>query len=445
MRYKTIALVLLLCSVQALAQDSTAVAGPWTLRQCIDYALEHNISIKQSSINVRQKEIALNTAEARRLPGISASGTQNFSFGRGLTADNTYSNTNTTSTSFSLGGDIPIFHGFDINNGIKLSKLDLQAATTDLQKAKDDIKVAVAQAYTQVLYSREILSVASNQVRIDSLQHERLKLMYKTGKASTSDVAAQAASLAQSKLSETQALGNERIALLDLSQLLELASPEGFDICTPPEEILGLRLLLKPEDIYAEAVEERPAIISEQLRLDYANVDIARAKGGLLPSLSLSGGIGTNFYTANGTQSASFGEQLKNNFSQYIGLSLNIPIFARFSTRNSIRSAQLAYDHQKLQLENTKKSLYKEIQQAYYNAVTSQSRYTSSEQAAISAEQSFNLIRERYENGKANITEYNEAKNRYLEAASNFLQARYECLFQTKLLDFYRTGNIDLQ
>ena len=97
-------------------------AEPWTLSQCIDYALEHNISIQQSNINVKQQEIALSTAEARRLPGISASGSQNFSFGRGLTADNTYSNTNTTSTSFSLGGDLPIFHGFDINNGIKLSK-----------------------------------------------------------------------------------------------------------------------------------------------------------------------------------------------------------------------------------------------------------------------------------------------------------------------------------
>ena len=418
-------------------------AGDWTLSECIDYALEHNISVQQSNLNVRQREIELSTAEARRLPGISASGSQNFSFGRGLTADNTYSNTNTTSTSFSLGGEIPIFQGFDINNGIKMSRLNLQSATADLEKAKDDIKVAVAQAYVEVLYSREILAVAKNQVQVDSLQYERLKAFFRTGKASASDVAAQAATLAQSALAETQALSNAQIALLDLSQLLELESPEGFDIAAPPADQLKTSLLLKPEDVYAEAVENRPAILSEKLKLDYADTGISRAKGALLPSLSLSGGIGTNYYTANGTQYASFGEQLKNNFSQYVGLSLNIPVFARLTTRNSIRSAQVSYDNQKLQLENTKKSLYKEIQQVYYNALTSQSKYVSSEKAASSASQSFNLVKERYENGKANITEYNESKNRYLEAESNFLQARYECLFRTRLLEFYRTGEID--
>ena len=429
-----------------LALPSIALsAEPWTLNQCIEYALEHNISVQQSSINVKQQEIALSTAEARRLPGISASGSQNFSFGRGLTADNTYSNTNTTSTSFSLGGELPIFQGFDINNGIKLSKLNLQAATADLEKAKDDIKVAVAQAYVEVLYSREILSVARGQVIVDSLQHERLEAMFRSGKASASDVASQSATLAQSRLAETQANGNTEIALLNLSQLLELKSPEGFDIAAPSVENLQLSLLAKPEDIYAEAVDFKPQIISEQLRLDYAGTDINRAKGALLPSLSLNGGIGTNFYTANGRDNDSFGSQLKNNFSQYVGLSLNIPIFARLSTRNSIRSAKLAYENQKLQLENTKKSLFKEIQQAYYNALTSQSKYTSSGRAAESASQSFNLVRERYENGKANITEYNESKNRYLEAESNFLQARYECLFQTKLLDFYRNGKIEFQ
>lgn len=418
-------------------------AGDWTLSECIDYALEHNISVQQSNLNVRQREIELSTAEARRLPGISASGSQNFSFGRGLTADNTYSNTNTTSTSFSLGGEIPIFQGFDINNGIKMSRLNLQSATADMEKAKDDIKVAVAQAYVEVLYSREILAVAKNQVQVDSLQYERLKAFFRTGKASASDVAAQAATLAQSALAETQALSNAQIALLDLSQLLELESPEGFDIVAPPADQLKTSLLLKPEDVYAEAVENRPAILSEKLKLDYADTGISRAKGALLPSLSLSGGIGTNYYTANGTQYASFGEQLKNNFSQYVGLSLNIPVFARLTTRNSIRSAQVSYDNQKLQLENTKKSLYKEIQQVYYNALTSQSKYVSSEKAASSASQSFNLVKERYENGKANITEYNESKNRYLEAESNFLQARYECLFRTRLLEFYRTGEID--
>lgn len=421
-----------------LSTAASAQSRVWTVGECIDYALEHNITIKQSSISVQQKEVALSTAEGRRLPGVAASGSQNLSFGRGLTADNTYANTNTTSTSFSLGAELPIFQGFDISNGIKLSKLDLAAATADLDKAKDDIRVAVAQAYVQILYSKEMLQVAKNQTGIDEQQLDRIKAMMENGRASAAEVSAQQATLAQSRLSETQAANQLSLAILELSQLLELESPEGFDIVTPSEDALRPGLLMNPEDIYAEAVEVKPSVLSEKLRLDYAATSIERAKGAFLPSLSLSGGLGSNYYTSSDRKSSGFGDQMKNNFSQYVGLSLNIPIFSRFSTRNQVRSAQLSYNTQELQLENVKKSLYKEIQQAYYNAVAAQSKNLSSSEAASSAEQAFILMKEKYENGKANVTEYNESKNRWLEAESNFLQARYECLYQTRLLDFYR-------
>ena len=429
--------------IAALLLPAIASAQTWTLGECIDYALEHNLNIKQSGLAVQQKEIAVNTAEGRRLPGVSAGSSQNFSFGRGLTADNTYANTNTTSTSFSLGAEIPIFQGFDINNGIKLSKLDLAAATADLDKARDDIKVAVAQAYVQILYCKELQQVARGQVAIDEQQLERIKALMENGRASAAEVSAQQATLAQGKLSETQATNNLKLALLELSQLLELDSPEGFDIVSPSPGSLETGLLMNPEEIYAEAVEIKPSVLSEKLRLDYAATSIERAKGAFLPSLSLSGGLGSNFYTASGMDSRGFGEQMRNNFSQYVGLSLNIPIFSRFATRNQVRTAQLSFQNQELQLENVKKNLYKEIQQAYYNAVASQSKNISSHEAAASAGQAFLLMEEKYENGKANITEYNEAKNRWLEAESNFLQARYECLFQTKLLDFYRGKDLN--
>lgn len=416
-----------------------AVQGPWSLQDCIDYALEHNITLRQNRIAVEQKEIALDNAEARRLPGLSAGASQNFSFGRGLTADNTYANTNTTSTSFSLGTDVPIFQGFDISNGIKMSRLDLEAATVDLERARDDIRVAVAQAYIQILYNKEISRVAQNQLSVDSLQTVRVEALRLTGRASEAEVAAQKASSAQSRLSAVQAENNLKLSLLELTQLLELESPEGFDILAPDESSLSIGLLMNPEEIYADAVEVKPVIRGEEIRLKSAGIAIERAKGGFLPSLSLSGGLGTNYYTSkNMPKVQSFGEQIKNNFSQYIGLSLSVPIFSRFQNRNQLRNARLSYDTQQLQLENAKKSLYKEIQQAYYNAVASQAKYASSSEAAASAEQSFALTREKYENGKANIVEYNEARSRYLEAESNLLQARYECLYQSRLLDFYR-------
>ena len=434
MRKVLVAAALLAAGLPAAEAQQRA----WSLRECIDYALEHNISVRRSGLGVEQKEVDLNTALSRRLPGVSASASENLSFGRGLTADNTYSNANTTSTSFSLGADLPIFQGFDISNGIKLAKLDLQTATLELERAKDDVRVAVAQAYIQILYNKEILQVALEQVARDSVQTERIKAMEATGKVSSAEVAAQQASLEQTRLSSVQARNNLNIALLDLSQLLELESPEGFDVASPPESMLQPGLLMSPEAVYEQAVTIKPVILSGELAVESAKIAIDRAKGAGLPSLSLSGGIGTNFYTNSLGQSASFGSQLEKNFSQYVGLSLRVPIFQRFSVRNNVKNARIGLMNQELQLESARKSLFKEIQQAYYNAVAAQAKCTSSQAAAQSAEQAFVLTREKYDNGKANVTEYNDSRARYLEAQSNYLQARYEAVYQEKLLDFYR-------
>lgn len=440
---KRILLFAAACVLTASAWAQEAVpAGPWTLEQCIDYALEHNLSVKQNEVAAAQREIDLSTAEARRLPAVSASASQNFSFGRGLTADNTYANTNTTSTGFSLGGDLPLFQGFQIKNNITMSKLNLAAATLDLEKARDDIRVAVAQAYIEILYDKEILSVARRQVEIDSEQVSRLEEMERQGKASGAEVAAQRATLSQSCATAVQAEGTLSLALLDLTQLLELPSPEGFDIVVPSAETLEPGLLLAPEDIYAEAVEIKPAVEAEKIRLDYAKTNIDLAKGAFLPSLSLSGGIGSNYYTSSGLGSANFADQMKNNFSQYLGLSLSVPIFSRLTNRNNLRSAQLSVKTQELQLEQVKKSLYKEIQQAYYNAVNAQEKYRSSITAAASAEEAFRLTGAKYEHGQANVTEFNEAKARFLEAESNRVRARYEQLYQSRLLDFYRGSSL---
>ena len=160
--------------------------------------------------------------------------------------------------------------------------------------------------------------------------------------------------------------------------------------------------------------------------------------------MSLSGGLGTNYYTTSGFPSDAFGTQLKNNFSQYIGVNLNVPIFNRFQTRNNIRSARIEQETQQLQLDNTKKTLYKEIQQVYYNALNAQSKEASSQQAVQSSKDAFTLMQAKYENGKATITEFNEAKNNYLKSESDLVQARYENLYQHALLAFYRGQELSL-
>ena len=417
---------------------------PWTLQECIGYALDHNLTVQQGALQVQQREIDLNTARSSHLPGVAGSASQNFSFGRGLTENNTYANTNTTNTSFSVGADMTLFNGLRTYNNILLGKLNLEAATADLEKAKDDIRVAVAQAYVQILYNREIAEVAARQVEIDSLQVMRLEALLANGKSTAADVAAQKASLAQGRLTAVQAENNLQLARLDLAQLLELPSPEGFDVALPSDDALALPLPAGSEIIYEEAVGIKPSVRAEETRLASAARNIDLARGGYLPSLSLSGGLGTNYYTSSGYAGKSFFDQLSNNFSQYVGLSLNVPIFSRLSTRNQVRSARVSYEAQQLQLETVKKQLFKEIQQAWYNALSARTKFESSTQAASAAAESFALATAKYENGKSSITEFNEAKNQYLKARSDLAQARYEYLYQTRLLDFYRGRELTL-
>ncbi|MBR1932136.1 MAG: TolC family protein [Prevotella sp.] len=418
---------------------SGAAAQSWTLPQCISYALEHNISVKQVENQVRQQEVQLSTSKNQRLPDLSASAGQNFSFGRGLTAQNTYTNTNTSSTSFSVGTSVPIFTGFRIPNTIKLNQLNLQAMTAELEKARNDIRMQVAQAYVQILYNMEISDVAHRQIAIDSAQVFRLQALLDVGRASEAELSQQKASMAQSQLTATQADNNLQLALLALSQLLELESPEGFSVVRPDTQSHPEPLAIPaPETIFAEALATKPEVRSQSLRLQAAETSISLARAGYMPTLSFSAGMGSNYYTTSGFTADPFGTQLKNNFSQYLGLNLSIPIFDRFSTRNSIRSAKMDRENQLLQLDNTKKNLYKEIQQAYYNTVAAQQKLKSSEQAQQSAADAFRVVTAKYEQGRATSTEFNESKNNYLRTESDLTQARYEYLYQQALIQFYR-------
>ena len=446
-----LALTILLAATAAQTPVQAQVRT-WTLKQCIDHALEHNIGVKQRDNERRRQELQLSTARNSRLPDLNASVGQNFSFGRGLTAQNTYTNTNTSNTSFSIGTGIPLFTGMSIPNTIKLNRLNLEAATADLEKAKNDIRMQVAQAYVEILYAMEMADVAHRQIAIDSMQAERLKAMVDNGKASEVELSQQQATLSQSRLTATQADNNMKLALLTLSQLLELPSPENFAISRPgasgkAESQTALpspdAILPSPDAIYAEAAGSRPEILAEQLRLQGTERNIAIARAALYPQLSLSAGLGTNYYKTSGFSAEPFSDQMKNNFSQYIGLNLSIPIFNRFQTRNNIRSAKISRETQMLQLDNTRKALYKEIQQVYYNATAAAAKYNSSSLAVRSSENAFMLMTAKYENGKTGITEFNEAKNNYLKAESDLTQARYEYLYQTALLDFYRGHELD--
>lgn len=437
MKKKVMIVCMAVFAVSAQAQQG------WTLRQCIDYAIEHNISIRQSENEAEQNAINVNTAKWARLPNLNGSAGQSWNWGRTQTAikdENTgdystvYVNTSSNSTNMSVSTSIPIFTGLEIPNQYALAKLNLKAAMADLEKAKEDISINIASAYLQVLFDQELYQVALGQVALSKEQFARISRLAELGKASPAEVAEAKARVAQDEMNAVQADNNYKLALLDLSQLIELETPEGFRL-SAPAVALELAPLTPPDEVYQTALATKAAVQAAKYRLEGSKHSIRIAQSNFYPQLNLGGSLGTNYYS---TLDRNFSQQMKDNFSKYVGFNLSVPIFNRFSTRNRVRTARLQQQNYSLQLDNVKKSLYKEIQQAWYNALASESKYTSSSTAAQASSESFRLMSEKYDNGKATAVEYNEAKQNLMKAQSDELQAKYEYLFRTKILDFYK-------
>lgn len=410
----------------------------WTLNECIEHAIAHSITIKRQEANVKAQEISLNSAKNTRLPGVSASAGQNFNFGRGLNIDNMYINSNTQNTGFNIGADLPLYTGGQISNNIKARKLDLLAAMTDLQFAKENISMQVASAYLEVLFQKELLEVSNQQALLSKEQEKRINALFHNGKCAEAELAEIKAAVANDELALTQQQNSYTLALLTLTQLLELPTPEGFDIVAPevidPESIL----LANPDQVYAEAVMIKPQIEAENIRLQSAERSIRVAQSGYYPKLNLGTGVGTSYYKSSDRPSSSFSEQMRDNLNKSISISLSIPVFNRFATRNQISSARLQYHNQHLQLDEVHKQLYKEIQQAYYNALAAQKQCISSQQAETASRMSFDLMEKKYTAGKATATEYQESKTALFKATANRLQAQYTFLFRQKILNFYK-------
>ena len=435
---KLSAIVLLACLSAGLQAQET-----WSLRRCIDYAIEHNIDIRQAANTAEQSAVEVNTAKWARLPNLNGSANQSWNWGRTQTAvpDETtgdystvYVNTASNGTNMQLSTSIPLFTGLELPHQYSLAKLNLKAATADLQKAKDDISINIASAYLQVLFNQELHDVALGQVELSLQQCQRIESLAGVGKASSAEVADARARVAQDRMTAVQTENDYRLSLLTLIQLIELDSPEGFMLESPSTAITPPPVT-PPDDIYQTALTSKASIQAAQYRLEGSKHSVRIAQSGFYPQLNLNGSLGTSYYS---TINRTFRQQMGDNFSKYLGLSLSVPLFNRLATRNRVRTARLQQENYALQLENAKKTLYKEIQQAWYNATAAESKYASSHAATLASEESFRLMTQKYENGKANAVEFNEAKQNLMKAQSDELQAKYEYLFRTKILDFYK-------
>ena len=432
-------------AVQSAPQAATPAPGtPWSLDDCIGYALANNIDVQQRALQVEQNEVELSTAKYSRLPDLNASIGGDASFGRVLSSDNTYKDNNQTSGSLNISTSLPVFQGMRINRQVKGGKLDLAAAMQDLERAREDVSINVMTLYLEVLYNKELTDVAERQLALSTLQATQSRELVAAGKQPESARYESEALMAKDQLSLTQARNDLQLALLDLSQALNRESAAGFDIVAPQFDsvaLASLHMLGTADDVYAYATENRPHIKAERLRLESAENAVRIAKSALYPSLSLRGGYGTGIYS---TQEAAFGTQFRKNSSEFVGVSMSVPIFNRRATHNSILSARIAMRKQQLAVTDAEQSLRKEIEQAWYNADAAYGKYRSADAALTSARVAFAYEQQKADAGRSTVFDFNDAKTRMEKAESELVQAKYEFVFRSKILDFYRGRPLEL-
>jgi outer membrane protein len=435
-----------------LVTGSVQAQQKWTLEQCIEYALRNNISIKTSELNTKSQEIKHQQAKNQRLPDLTGSYSQSLSYGQYLNSYNYYQNGNSQSYSAGLSSSVNLFNGFQTKNTIAAQHFTLLAAIEDLKKAKESIAVNIASAYLQVLYNKELYQVALEQVALSDSEVIRYENMASLGKIPEGQVYETKAQLAQDKLSATQSLSTLQLSLLDLSQLLDLKEWSNFDIAIPEIDMTSVGLQISSADeVFDYVVANKSDIKSSEYRLKSSEKNLKVTEGALYPTLYLNANY-SNSYIPGSTKlnssgafvKANLGDQLSLNSRTSFGLSLNIPIFNRFDTENNIKLSKFAVESAKLDLESTKQTLYKEIQQAWFNATTALVKYNASVEAIKNTEEAFRFSEEKFNNGRATIYDYSEAKMKLATAKSNQLQAKYNYLFSVKILDFYKGASLHL-
>lgn len=431
---------LLLSFLAASVMGSKAFAQAWSLEQCLRYAEEHNLNILQQKLQVESRESSLTTDKLAALPAVNLSADQQFSFGRATGLDNIIVNRSQANTSFGASANLPIFTGLRMTNQVKADKFNLQAALADLEKSKEDLRLNVTAYYLQALYAKAIVSIAEEQVALSEEQVATTRKMVENGKKAESELYDNLAALSADRQQLTESRSQERLALLDLAQLLMIENVAAFDIAPLDvnSEALGqMALMQNPDSAYAHSVSVRPEIAAQQYRLESSKANIRVAQSGWYPTLSFSAWYGTGYYHLYDGDNNPFGNQLKNNGSTAVGFSLNIPVFDRLSTRNNVRQAKISAAAQELELESTRQSLLKTIQTAYYNALAAHDKLQSARATQEASAVAYTYAQKRYDSGKASAYDLQQAKTRLQKSQVEATQALFEFVLRHQIFCFY--------
>ncbi len=452
-------------SISLTAQENRV----WSLEDCVEHALENNLRIQQQKLGIDVARENLRQTSASRFPNLNTSASHNLNYGRTLDPiTNEFATERVQSNNFSISSGVTLFSGFQIRNSVERDRYELEASRYDVESFEQDIALAVASSYLQILFAEELLEVVASQLDITRQQVERTAKLVEAGTLARGSLLTIQAQEATEELQLVNAENQLRIAYLDLMQLLDLRDDLPFQIEVPdidvqPSQTVGY----SPLQIYDSAVQIQPNVLSADIRVNSAEKNLDIAKGGRYPVLSLSGSMGTGYsearmqitdmierdpqligQTASGeavfgpsfafeTAIIPFWDQIDENVNRSVGLFLRIPIFNNYQVRSNISRNRIGVENARLQRQIVRDQLYKTIEQAHQDAHAALQRYNATEKNVDALEEAFRYTEQRFNVGMVNTLEYNDAKNRLTAAQSELLQSKYEYVFRVQILDFY--------
>ena len=432
------ALLITLLVVTALGLQAQKV---WTLDECINYALEHNLDLQKSQLARQQAEYQYKMSQNAWLPTLNANAGEYLGFGQSPSYTGIYVSDNSSSASFGANLSLPLFQGLNLYNTAKADALNLQATEMDRKAAQLNLKLNVIGFYMQVLYGKEQVEIARRQVELSNEQLEKTQQLFENGRIAEADVYESQAQLATDQANLTQAETDLALSLLTLMQALEIEDGEDFEVSDPEAFFAGENQELDaPQNTIAQALLNQPSMEAARLRLQKSHYDLKATKSAWYPSLDFYAGYsnGLYHYFSDNYPNTPANEQLKRNSRAQLGVSLNIPIFNGMKTKYRVKMTELSIDEQQLNLENVEKSLRKEIRQAYGNAKASKQKMEAMKNSLDASRVAYEYAKGGFEMGKKTLLELNESKIRLHKAESDLLQARYEYLYRVKIIELYK-------
>lgn len=410
----------------------------WTLDECIKQAKQENLTVKQQIIQADVSKVDHQQSKQNLLPDLNMTLGQGFSFGRSLTESNAYENTNVQNSSLGISSGITLFDGLQMFNNIKKSNFDFQAALQDVAKAQDNIALQVMTYYLEVLYAKENLKLAEQQIVFTKEQLQKTAYLIESGRAPKGQLYEINAQLAQDEVSLSTAKNTLSLDLLNLAQLLYIEDVVSFDV---DDNILLTEdgvLERTVDEIYQKALEFLPSVKAEELRIKSSETAIKVQRGAYMPQLTFSASYGNGYYHTDNVVNVDFQDQLEQNRTFGMSFNLSIPIFNRMSVCNNVKKANYNLQTQQLSLENVKYNLRKEIQQAYANAVSAREKIKLADANVTAYSEAYRYQADKYEAGTTALYEYNEAKNKLTKAMSEKIQAKFAYMFRCRVLAYYQ-------